>query len=262
MSTPAGVVNAGQEAVDEQRQLTGPPSERRGRRAGRPRRRAAPGRRGARARTARGAPRRRRRRRPPRRAGRCRAAGRRAPSASRAPPPAPNAPPDMFSTTPATGIRASRAIRPTRAATDSAAELRGGDHDHRGVGQQLEHRQGHVAGAGRQVDQQHVELAPVDVVEELLEGLVQHRPAPHHRLVVGDEEARPTSAARRGPRPAASCPARRPAPARTPNSVRHASSPTRRRRARPTRCPVAPARRPGWRSPSTCRRRPCRRPTA
>ena len=36
---------------------------------------------------------------------------------------------------------------------------------------------------------QHVELAPVDVLQELLERAVQHRPAPHQRLVVVDEEA-------------------------------------------------------------------------
>ena len=42
---------------------------------------------------------------------------------------------------------------------------------------------------GRQVEQQHVEVAPEDVAEELLEGAVQHRAAPHDGLVAGDEHA-------------------------------------------------------------------------
>ena len=42
-----------------------------------------------------------------------------------------------------------------------------------------------VAGARRQVEQQHVEVAPVDVGEELLQRPVQHRPAPDDDLVAG-----------------------------------------------------------------------------
>ena len=53
------------------------------------------------------------------------------------------------------------------------------------VGHQLEQRQRDVAGAGREVEQQHVEITPVDVGEELLERLVQHRPAPDDGLVLG-----------------------------------------------------------------------------
>ena len=41
---------------------------------------------------------------------------------------------------------------------------------------------------GRQVDKQIVRLVPVNVREELLQGLVQHRPAPHDRVVLGREE--------------------------------------------------------------------------
>ena len=44
--------------------------------------------------------------------------------------------------------------------------------------QQLGERHRDVAGARRQVDEQEVELAPVHVLEELRERLVQHRPAP------------------------------------------------------------------------------------
>ena len=42
---------------------------------------------------------------------------------------------------------------------------------------------------GRHVDQQVVELAPVDVAEELLDGLGQHQSPPHQRGVLLDEEA-------------------------------------------------------------------------
>ena len=45
-----------------------------------------------------------------------------------------------------------------------------------------------VAGAGRQIDEQVVGLVPVDVGEELLERLVQHRSAPDDRLVLVGEE--------------------------------------------------------------------------
>ena len=63
-------------------------------------------------------------------------------------------------------------------------------HDDRlGAREHLAERDRDVAGARRHVDDEHVELAPVDVLEELLERAVQHRPAPHQRLVVVDEEA-------------------------------------------------------------------------
>src|SRR3954452_18697326 len=62
-------------------------------------------------------------------------------------------------------------------------------HDHElGVRQQLRECHRHVARTGRQVDQQVVQLAPFDVLEELADGLVQHRPAPGDRLVLGVEE--------------------------------------------------------------------------
>ena len=67
--------------------------------------------------------------------------------------------------------------------------LRGGDDEDLGAGDQLGDRDRDVAGARRQVEQQHVEVAPEDVGEELLQGAVQHRPAPDDRLVAGDEHA-------------------------------------------------------------------------
>ena len=63
-------------------------------------------------------------------------------------------------------------------------------HDHGlGARQELAERDRDVAGAGRHVHEQVVELAPVHVGEELLERAVQHRPAPHDRRVLVEEEA-------------------------------------------------------------------------
>ena len=66
---------------------------------------------------------------------------------------------------------------------------------------QLRQRELHVAGAGRQIADEVVELAPLDVAEELLEQAVHHRAAPHDRLVLVDEEADRDHAARRGGSP-------------------------------------------------------------
>ena len=65
--------------------------------------------------------------------------------------------------------------------------LRGGDEQDLGPGQELGHRDGDVTGAGRHVDDQEVESVPKHVLEELLDGLVQHRAPPDHRFVVADE---------------------------------------------------------------------------
>ena len=61
------------------------------------------------------------------------------------------------------------------------------DHELR-LRQELRERHRDVAGARRQVDQQVVELAPLDVLEELADRLVEHRPAPGDRLVAALEE--------------------------------------------------------------------------
>ena len=58
-----------------------------------------------------------------------------------------------------------------------------------GAGEVLGHRQRNVARAGGHVDEQEVGLAPVDVGEELLERLVQHRAAPHDGALLLDHEA-------------------------------------------------------------------------
>ena len=67
--------------------------------------------------------------------------------------------------------------------------LRRGDDQDLGLGEQLGEGHGDVAGARREVEQQVVELAPGDVLEELLDRLVEHRPAPDDRGVLLDEEA-------------------------------------------------------------------------
>ena len=66
--------------------------------------------------------------------------------------------------------------------------LRRGDEHQVGLGQQLAERDRDVAGARRHVDHQVVELAPVDVGEELLERAVEHRAAPHDGAVGVEEE--------------------------------------------------------------------------
>ena len=45
-----------------------------------------------------------------------------------------------------------------------------------------------IGGAGRQVDDEVVELAPLDVAQELLDRAADERAAPHDRLALGDEE--------------------------------------------------------------------------
>ncbi len=65
---------------------------------------------------------------------------------------------------------------------------RGDDH---GAGERrgLNERELHVAGSGRQIDNQIIELAPIDAAQELLNHAVQHGPAPDQRLVAGIQEA-------------------------------------------------------------------------
>ena len=240
-----------------------------------PRSRAAPRPRGSRGRSGRPACPRRRPRAAGRRSGWSPAPARSAPvvfvrpSATRWPPPVPKTStissqcgqgrPDMFSTTPTIFWWVCTAIEPARSATSAAAccgvvttrisafghQLRDGDRD--------------VAGARRQVEQQHVQVAPVDVREELLERAVQHRAAPDHRGVARGEHAdRDDLHAVRRRRHDHVLDLGRPAVGA--QHARHASGrrcPRRPRRPSGRRPPSPP---PGSRSPRTCRRRPCRRP--
>ena len=66
--------------------------------------------------------------------------------------------------------------------------LRCRHYQHLGAGHELSDRHRDVAGAGWKIEHQEVRLAPVHIHEELFQGLVQHRSAPHDRLVVVHEE--------------------------------------------------------------------------
>src|SRR6185369_7664098 len=47
----------------------------------------------------------------------------------------------------------------------------------------LHQRDDYIAGTGRQIHDQVVEFAPIDLLKKLANDLVQHWPAHHHRLV-------------------------------------------------------------------------------
>ena len=70
-----------------------------------------------------------------------------------------------------------------------AEGLRGGDHHEFGVGQRLGHGNRHVAGAGSQVEQEDVRLAPPYVRQDLCLGALQARPTPQNRPVSTGEHA-------------------------------------------------------------------------
>ena len=161
----------------------------------------APGRPARSGRTPRSACRRRRPRAATCRAGSARAPGRRtrtAPTASRrpgSPPPEPKissrcSGPQcgqgrklMFSTTPTTRWCIIEAIVPARSATSAAASCGVVTTTTSALGRCWPSEMRDVAGAGRQVEEQHVEVAPVDVGEHLHERPVEHRAAPGDDLV-------------------------------------------------------------------------------
>ena len=67
-------------------------------------------------------------------------------------------------------------------------QRRCGDDEQIGAGQHAGEAHLHVAGARRHVDEQVVELTPVHVVQELLDGLGEHQPTPHQRGVLAHHE--------------------------------------------------------------------------
>ena len=89
----------------------------------------------------------------------------------------------MFSTTPTTRWCIIEAIVPARSATSAAASCGVVTTSDLGARQVLAERDRHVAGAGRQVEQEDVEVAPVDVGEHLHQRPVEHRAAPGDDLV-------------------------------------------------------------------------------
>ena len=92
----------------------------------------------------------------------------------------------MFSTMPMrstfTWRNISMALRPSCSDTSVGR----GDDDGSGERHGLNQRDRHIAGARRQIDDQIVELAPIDALDEFADHLVEHGPAPHQRLVSRD----------------------------------------------------------------------------
>ena len=80
-------------------------------------------------------------------------------------------------------------VHPDRAPAVGERHLLRGRHDDRsGDGNRLTQAQRDVSGSRRHVDDEVVEVVPADFAEELLDGAVQHRPAPDHRRVVRGHE--------------------------------------------------------------------------
>ncbi len=65
----------------------------------------------------------------------------------------------------------------------------GGDDDGSGERDGLHEGDDDVAGAGGEIDEEDVELAPLDLLEELADDLVEHGAAHDERLVAGREES-------------------------------------------------------------------------
>ena len=95
----------------------------------------------------------------------------------------------MFSTMPSTGMLTLRNMAIAFTASISATSC--GVHTTTAPGerQRLRERQRDVARARRHVDDQVIEIAPGRVAQELRDGAVQHRPAPHDRFARRHEEA-------------------------------------------------------------------------
>ena len=89
----------------------------------------------------------------------------------------------MFSTTPTTRWCIIEAIVPARSATSAAASCGVVTTTTSAPGRCWPERDRDVAGAGREVEEEHVEVAPVDVGEHLDQRPVEHRAAPGDDLV-------------------------------------------------------------------------------
>ena len=157
----------------------------------------------------------------------------------------------MFSTTPSTLRYERRAMSATRAATFCAPFGRRRDDEHLGLREQPGERHLDVAGAGRHVDEQVVEVAPLHVDEELLERLGEDQAAPHRarcpRRRRAGPSTRPSSGRRRATStsfgrilPVPSALLRRPRGGRCTPSMRGIEKPQMSASSTPT---VKPARR-------------------
>ena len=70
-----------------------------------------------------------------------------------------------------------------------SGRLRRGHHHQFGIRQRLCHRNRHIAGAGRKIEQQHIRLAPPHIGQELLQRALQSGSAPQDRTVRAREHA-------------------------------------------------------------------------
>ena len=94
----------------------------------------------------------------------------------------------MFSMMPSVGMFSFWYIADRAAAVGQRHLLRRRDDDRSGDRNRLAQAQRDVAGARRHVDDEVVEIVPAHLAEELLDGAVQHRPAPDDRRVVRRHE--------------------------------------------------------------------------
>ena len=88
--------------------------------------------------------------------------------------------PLMFSTMPRIGMLTLRNMAMALTASSSATSCGVQTTTAPDSGKQLRERQGDVAGAGRHVDDQVIQIAPGRVAQKLRDRAVQHRSAPHH----------------------------------------------------------------------------------
>ncbi len=94
----------------------------------------------------------------------------------------------MFSITPITGTLTSSNIATPRLHIEQGDFLRR-SHDHAAVERDsLRNSQLRVAGSGRQIDHQAIEVAPFDVEQELASSFVDHRAAPDDRARIVEEK--------------------------------------------------------------------------
>ena len=95
----------------------------------------------------------------------------------------------MFSTMPSTSTLTWREHLESLARILQADVAGRGDDDGAGERDGLHQRDDHVAGAGRQIDDEVVEFAPVHLLQKLADDLVEHGSAHDHGLVAGRDVA-------------------------------------------------------------------------
>ena len=94
----------------------------------------------------------------------------------------------MFSTMPSTGTSTLLEHGYAAPGVDQREILRRRDDHRAGERHVLGKRELRIAGAGRHIDDKAIEFAPGDFAQQLLNGAHDHRPAPDHGVLLGDEE--------------------------------------------------------------------------